>query len=248
MTSLPRILAALVPLAAVACSVTPLSRKFEIGDDPLVVFTAEHRGSAVDLFAVTPSGGDPVQFTFTTLRESLPRLSSRGDVVAFVRDRGDQPGEDLVVMNLFNGAERVLELPPEAGTIESIGWSRDDTAIYVQTVAARWRVSAPPAAAEVQLLHGGDVAADSALMVLLGEPVFARAAGCEGGGVCVIGPSGESSQLHPAGAAPFRWGSDGIGWINNGRIEMRSLGPGAPQLVEWRDTTIRAIEATYAPS
>jgi hypothetical protein len=239
--------ALLVPILLVAaCSFSPVSRKFEPGQEPLVVFSGTGRGTAVDLFAVSPDGGDPVQFTFTQLRESMPRLSSGGQVVAFVRDRGGQPGEDLVVMNLLSGAERVLELPEDAGAIEALGWSSDDTSIYVRTATATWQVSVPPAPLEVTLLQSPHLAADSALTVILGTPAFATARECDDGGICVTGPSGETSRLHQSGTRPFRIGGDAIGWVNNGKIELRSLGPGAVRQLEWRDTTIKAIEATYA--
>lgn len=245
MQLLTRIL--LVPLLlATACSFSPVSRKFEPGQEPLIVFSGTGRGTAVDLFAVSPDGGDPVQFTFTQLRESMPRLSSRGEVVAFVRDRGGQPGEDLVVMNLLSGAERVLELPGNAGAIEALGWSSDDAFIYVRTATDTWQVSAPPAPVDVIMLQSPHPAADSAFTVILGAPAFATAKECEGGGICVTGPSGEPSRIHQSGTRPFRIGGDAIGWINEGKIELRSLGPGAVRQLDWRDTTIRAIEATYA--
>ncbi len=236
----------LVLLATAACGFSPVSRSFELGEDELIVFTAKGRGNSIDLFAVPPTGGEPIQFTFTTLGESLPRLGASGVQVAFVRDRGRQPGEDLVVMNLLNGAERILELPPEAGAIETIGWSSDEAAIYVQTERGRWRVTAPPAGLEVSLVSPEDAIADSALMVLLGRPAFARAEICEDGGVCVVGSDGEPIRLDSAGAAPFRWGDDAVGWIADGRIRMRSLGPGAPRRVDWPDTSIKAIEASYS--
>lgn len=245
MQFLARILLASLLLVG-GCSFSPVSRKFEPGQEPLIVFSGTGRGTAVDLFAVSPDGGDPVQFTFTQLRESMPRLSSGGEVVAFVRDRGGQPGEDLVVMNLLSGAERVLELPEDAGAIEALGWSSDDTSLYVRTATATWQVSVPPAPLEVTLLQSPHLAADSALTVILGTPAFATARECDDGGICVTGPSGETSRLHQSGTRPFRIGGDAIGWVNNGKIELRSLGPGAVRQLEWRDTTIRAIEATYA--
>lgn len=230
-----------------ACSLSPLNRRIEVGEEPYAVFVAEGRDGWTDLFATLPGGGDPVRLTFTALVESRPRLTSRGDVVAFVRERRSGGEADLVVMNLLNGAERVLEMPPEAGPIEALGWSDDDRAIYLRTAAGHWRISAPPAPATVALLGAADLpAADSALAILLGTPAFARATLCDSGGVCVVGPSGTATPLSEQGSGPFRWGRDSVAWFEDGAIVVRALGPGIPRRIEWTAELSNAREGSYA--
>lgn len=229
------------------CSLSPLHRKIKVGQEPFVVFLATGTDGKPDLFASHPTGGTPVRLTFTAMAEMLPRLTSRGDMVAFIRERNDQGGHDLVVMNLLSGAERLLELPAEAGTIHALGWNHDHTAIYLQGTSNRWRVTAPPAPISIELLDGdAAVAADSVLMVLLGEPAFARAEGCVDGGVCVLGPSGTPMQMSATGHAPFRWGSDSLAWFEEDRIMVRSLGPGTPRRLTWTGGVAEPREGSYA--
>lgn len=233
-------------LLVIGCSLSPLHRKIKVGEEPFVVFAATGPDGKVDLFASPPVGGDPVRLTFTAMRESMPRLTPRGDMLAFIRDRTQGSGQDLVVMNLLSGAERLLELPTEAGTITALGWSSDHAAIYLQGAASRWRVSAPPAAMEVVLLDSRtSPAADSALMTVLGTPAFARAERCANGGICVIGPSGEPSQLSAQGGQPFRWGADSLAWFDADVLMIRPLGPGNTRRVTWEGVT-GPMEGSYA--
>jgi hypothetical protein len=227
-------LLSLAAMLVVGCSLSPLHRKIKVGEEPFVVFVATGTDGKTDLFASPPSGGDPVRLTFTAMTESLPRLTSQGDMVAFLRDRMRDGAQDLVVMNLLSGAERVVELPGEAGVISALGWSRDASALYLQASSGRWRVTAPPANLVVTLLDGSvDFDADSALMTLLGNPSFARAEACAGGGICVIGPSGIPSQVSTTGTAPFRWGSDSVAWFDGGMIVVRPLGAGTSRRLSW---------------
>ncbi|HRP07668.1 MAG TPA: hypothetical protein PLL69_04190 [Gemmatimonadales bacterium] len=236
-----------VMLGLAACTLSPLSRKIKVGEEPMVVFVATANNEWTDLFATRPVGGEVVQLTFTRLRESMPRLTSHGEVVAFVRTRGEEPGEDLVVMNLLNGAERLLELPPEAGRIAGLGWSSDDAWVFVRSDNGYWRVAAPPATLTVDLLGGADTAtAHAATMVQLGRPAFATATVCDSGGICITGPSGVPASISAEGSAPFRWGSDSVAWIENGTIVVRSLGPGAARRIEIGPNADGIREAAYA--
>ena len=228
------------------CSLSPLHRKIKVGQEPFVVFVALGPDGKPDLFASAPVGGDAVRLTFTALRESMPRLTPRGDMVAFLRDRSAGEGHDLVVMNLLSGAERLLELPAEAGGITALGWSSDQAAIYLQSAGGHWRVSAPPAALEITLLDAtSSAASDSALMTVLGTPAFARAELCASGGICVIGPSGTPSQVGEGGGKPFRWGSDSLAWFDDDVLMIRPLGPGSTRRVSWEGVT-GATEGSYA--
>lgn len=237
----------MLALTLSACSLSPLHRKIKIGQEPFVVFVATGSDGKVDLFASAPTGGNPVRLTFTAMPEAMPRLTSRGEMVAFIRERLQGNGHDLVVMNLLSGAERLLELPAEVGVVTALGWNRDETALYLRGPSARWRVSAPPAPIEIALLDAtASAEADSALMTVLGRPAFARAEPCAGGGVCVIGPSGTPTQVSPTGAAPFRWGSDSLAWFDDEVIVIRSLGPGTPRRLSWAAGVRELHEGSYA--
>lgn len=218
---------------ALGCSLSPLHRKIKVGEEAFVLFAATGPDGNVDLFASAPVGGEPVRLTFTAMRESMPRLTPRGDMVAFIRDRSADGQHELVIMNLLSGAERLLELPPETGTITALGWSDTQDAVYLQGATGRWRVSAPPAAMEVALLDAGATVADSAFLTVLGSPPFARAESCPEGGVCVIGPSGTPSRISSTGQAPFRWGSDSVAWFDDNVLMIRPLGPGSARQVRW---------------
>ena len=229
------------------CSLSPLHRKIKVGEEPFVVFVATGTDGKPDLFASHPTGGEPVRLTFTAMAEALPRLTPRGDMVAFVREQNDKSGHDLVVMNLLSGAERLLELPAETGTISALGWNSDQSAIYLQGATNRWRVTAPPAPIAIELLSAAAAtAADSALMVVLGRPAFARAEPCVGGAVCVVGPNGVPARMSAIGRAPFRWGSDSLAWFEEDRIMIRSLGPGTARRLTWTGGVQEPRDGSYA--
>jgi hypothetical protein len=229
------------------CSLSPLHRKIKVGEEPFVVFVATGSDGKTDLFASTPVGGDPVRLTFTAMVEAMPRLTPQGDMVAFIRTRSSDSGLDLVVMNLLSGAERLLELPPEAGPVTALGWSSDRSAIFLRGATARWRVTAPPAPIAMALLDADEAAqADSVLMVRLGSPAFARAEVCSDGGICVTGPSGIPGKVSPSGTAPFRWGSDSLAWFDDDRIMIRSLGPGTARHLTWTGGVSEPRGGSYA--
>lgn len=242
-----RPVAAALALLACACSLSPLQRKIKVGEDPFVTFLAEGSDGHTDLFAALPTGGTPVRLTFTRLVEASPRLSPAGDVVAFARERNNLPARDLVVLNLLSGAERLLELPEEHGAITAIGWSDDGSAIHVATGEQHWRVTAPPAPLVVTLLSGSDAdPARASFVARLGTPVFATAAPCPDGGVCLTGPSGVPTRLSASGDAPFRWGSDSVAWFDAGVIVVRPLGGGTARRVDLGPSVSGAREGSYA--
>lgn len=230
-----------------ACSLSPVHRKIRVGEEPFVVFVAEGTDLHTDLFAALPTGGTPVRLTFTPLVESSPRLTSRGDVVAFLRTRRDSNGVDLVVFNLLNGAERLLELPDGARNIEALGWSDDDRAIYLRTTGQLWRVEAPPADLRVTLLEGAD--ADTAAVAVttrLGTPRFATAMPCVDGGICVVGPTGVPTRVSATGSGPFRWGGDSLAWFDGDEMVVRPLGGGTARRLSWETEVVHPREGSYA--
>jgi hypothetical protein len=245
----PRIaLAGLLLLAA--CSLSPLQNRIKPGEEPFVVLAGTGSDGHVDLYATLPGGGEIHQLTFTAMVESSPRLSARGDVLAFLRhgEGSARANGELVVMNLLNGAERRLDLPPEAGQLQGVGWASDERALFVATTTGPWRIEAPPLAPNPQPVPAAErAAADSALMTLLGTPRFARATPCDSGGICIVGSSGESRGLDPDGHDPFRWGSDSVAWLVGDQVVIRPLGPGPARRLEPNPKRITGISAaSYA--
>ncbi|HPF61038.1 MAG: hypothetical protein KC544_07870 [Gemmatimonadetes bacterium] len=240
----------LAGLVLVGCSLSPLQNRIKPGEEPFVVLAGTGTDGHVDLYATLPGGGDIHQLTFTAMVESSPRLSARGDVLAFLRHGEGSARSDgeLVVMNLLNGAERRLDLPPAAGTLTGLGWSDDERTLYVRTSTGAWRVAAPPLPPEPRPVTDAErAAADSALMTLLGTPRFASAAPCDSGGVCITGADGTPRRVDPDGRAPFRWGSDSVAWLVGDRVAIRPLGPGPVRRLDPDLTRISGITgASYA--
>ncbi len=251
-TGWPRAVAltAIVAAGVVGCSVSPIANRVKIGEEDFVVFAGDGVDGRSDLFVSLANGGTVTQLTFTTPLEMLPRLSPEGGVLAFVRARDSLPSSPrtLVVMNLLNGAERDIALPDSAGKPQALGWARELGVFYVRTDrATTWRVTTPPLALAVTSVPAGEqVAADSALATWLGEPRFARAVACPAGGVCVIGPSGDTTTLAANGQGVLRWGADSVAWFEGTDLIVRSLGPGPARRVLWRRVPARPREATYA--
>ncbi len=105
--------------------------------------------------------------------------------------------------------------------------------IIVGTAAGIWQITPPPAEPTARRLTGPALTeADSLLGTWLGEPRFARAFNCPvAGGVCLIGPSGDTTILASRGRDPFRWGSDSVAWFEGEEMMVRGLGPGIARTV-----------------
>ena len=216
-----------------ACTLPPLRGRVEIGSDPYAVAVADGSGGS-DLYAIHGRTGETIALTFSPVRELAPSLSPDGGAVAFLREpAGDG---DVIrtawVMNLLSGAERELESQGTAGTPQRVAWAPDGGALYVETDRGTWRYAMPPGTAPVPLEAAHRAEADSAFMVLLGSPAFARAEPCEAEqGVCVV--SGQGTERLAANAtSPARWGSDSVAFVRAGEIHVWPLGGGAPRRVE----------------
>ncbi|MBA2292196.1 MAG: PD40 domain-containing protein [Gemmatimonadales bacterium] len=235
--------------AATACSFTPLTNRVELGSDDFVVFVGEGVDGNTDLFVSLSSGGSVTQLTYTGSVEMLPRLSPDGGVLAFFRSRDTTAGSPraLIVMNLLSASERRLDLPDGSGIPTALGWNADGTAIYLRLSTGTWRVAAPPAPQEMIAVTASElVAADTALGTWLGAARFAEAVACPGGGVCVTGPRGDTTEIAPQGAGPLRWGADSIAWFEGDNLIVRGLGPGSARRVMWRRAPANPREASYA--
>lgn len=224
-------------------SLSPLSHKLKIGEEAYVVFTADGEGGSGDLFASPVGGGAVYQVTFTRLNEHLPRLNPDGSMLAFVR--GDGPTVAVWVMNLINGAERRVT---EQGSAEPQGlaWSADSKTVYVKVANGVLAAAAPPGSPSVTSLEGqARAAGDSALAVLVGDPVAGEVMGCtSGGGLCVRMGS-ETQPLDSAGTEPLRWGGDSVAYRVGDQFVVRPLGGGTTRALRWSKQLEHPRELTY---
>ena len=215
-----------------ACTLPPLRGRVEIGTDPYAVVVADGSGGA-DLYAIHGRTGEMIALTFSPVRELGPALAPDGGAVAFLRAPPSpaDSGRTVWVMNLLSGAERELVPPGGAGQPERVAWAPGGSALYVETARGIWRYAMPPGAPPEPLAAADRAEADSAFMVLLGSPAFARAERCGAEqGVCVV--TGEGTQVLAADAvSPARWGSDSVAFVRAGKIQVRPLGGGAPRTV-----------------
>jgi hypothetical protein len=236
-------------LSLAACTgLPPLRHKFEVGHDPYVILVADAPDGRGDLWAMSPEGSDIVQITFSLPAEWSPRLSPSGDVVAFLRSRetSDTARTRIWLLNLLNGSERELRLPDSSGAPLALAWAEGGRAIVVRTTRTTFRFNAPPyppAAAEVA--PADLAAADQALSVTVGTPVFARVAPCEGTtALCVYPDSGSPSTLAAGASNPVRWGDDSLGYELDGQLVVRPVGPGRERAVRWRKSLVNPRDLT----
>jgi hypothetical protein len=219
-------------LSACRGSLSPLSNKLQVGEEPYVIFAADGEAGVGDLFAAKPAGGAVYQVTFTRVDERLPALSPDGTMLAFLRVRAPGPVERqvMVVMNLLNGAERQLDIV--GGVPEALAWSADGRNLYLQRGDSVLKAVAPPARLEiVPVLARERATADSALAVLLGEPPLAEAVPCDGGGICALFSDGTRQTIAPGGAEAARWIGDSILYREAGEWVIRPLAGGRPRLL-----------------
>lgn len=242
------LLTSVVVLAGCRGTLSPLSNRIKVGEEPFVVFVADGEEGKGDLFAVPAAGGTAFQVTFTRVDESRPALSPDGSVVAFARGGflTDTP-VSVALLNLVNGAERRIDLPPGA-EVQRISWSPDGTEIFVRTGAGTFASAAPPASSLLHAVAESDAAiADSALAVLLGDPPFAAAGPCAAGsGLCALGSSAET-LLDPNGRDPLRWGGDSVAFFVENWLVVRPLGAGRVRRLAWSRAPGHPREASYTP-
>ncbi len=115
---------------------SPVQNRLAPGEEPFAVFVATGEAGVSDLFAVRADGGTTFPITYTRVREMAPALSPTGTDLAFIREgvRDDPSSRHVVVMNLLNGAERVIrpvDTPPDA-----VAWSDDATQLFVRAGSA----------------------------------------------------------------------------------------------------------------
>jgi WD40-like Beta Propeller Repeat len=235
-------------IATFACrgSLSPLSNRLEVGQEPYFVFVADGEAGVGDLFASKPAGGAVYQITYTRVDERLPALSPDGTMLAFLRARapGSATRQALVVMNLLNGAEQRLDL--EAPFPGRMAWSRDGRKLYLRAGDSLLGTPAPPAPFALGLVPDAErPTADSLLSVLLGDPPLAAAVPCDSTGVCARFGDGTRQVIAAAATEPTRWMGDSILYREAGEWVIRPLAGGRPRVLrasrglgQWRSLTV----------
>lgn len=219
-----------------------------VGRDAYLVFVGDGPGGQADLFAVRADGGPVFQITYSAVPEAAPALSPDGGAVAFLRGSttADTRPAKIWVLNLLSGVERELRLPRGAGQPLALGWSQDGRGLYVRADTMVFRVVAPPASGEGQVITGAERAeADSSFAVLLGQPTFGQVVQC-GSDLCVQTVNGGpptpfASNAHDA----VRWGADSVSYLSGSDLIVRPVGPGHPRRVEWTGAPSRVRELTF---
>ena len=239
----------LLLLAACTGSLSPLSHKLQIGEEPYLMFSGLGEDGQGDLFASAEGGGPVFQATFTRLDERLPVLGPDGSVVAFVRSasREDSSSAVVIVMNLINGAERKLS---EAGTIvpENMAWSPDGKRLYVRTGAGILASAAPPARTVFAPVSTEErAAADSALAVIVGNPPFAAVVNCSSGGLCLRTTSDTVLPLDSGARLAVRWTPDSVALLVGSDWTIRPLAGGRSRTLRWTGGPASAADLTLFP-
>lgn len=240
--------ALLALLSGCTGSLSPLSHKLELGQEPYFVFVADGEGGEGDLFASPGAAGQLFQVTFTRLDERLPRLSPDGSLLAFVRSpsRSDSARSEIWVMNLINGAERRVA---DAGAINptALAWAHDSRAVYAGSAIGVFVVAAPPAASAIHSAEGAErLQADSSLLVLVGDPPVGAVTQCAGGsGLCIRHSDGAEDLLDRGARWPAVWAPDSLAYEVGGEFVVRPLGGGTTRLLRWTRPVSHARELSY---
>ena len=237
-------------LLAVACSVTPLTNKIRVGEEPFVIAVGEGPDSMTDLFAAGAGPGAFVRLTFNRAEERTPRLSPSGSAVAFLRRAENTDLWSLVVLDLVTNREETAPMPKGAGKPQAVGWSRGGDLVLVK--AYGYLVSpVPPRALWLRVVGLDSTAwADSLSSELLGGPPTARAGICRlpETGYCVFaGGGGEATRLPTATGAPIRWGPDSLAYPTAAGLEVRPLAGGRARHPIWNSSPSRLRDFTYHP-
>ena len=223
--------------ASCRVSLSPLQNHVAVGQENYVIFEADGEGEAGqgDLYAVLGAGGTVFPLTYTRVAESHPVLSPDGVMVAFLRSRqaGDSTDARVVVMNLLNGAERVVWRADQGRMPYRLGWHPRDPELFIATTGGVLRATVPPA--PLAVVPAEDAAlADSALAVMIGSPPFARVGQCAGGvELCVVTPAGDEQVLLAGARDAFRWGPDSVAYVVGASLNIRPLAGGHDRVLRW---------------
>ncbi|HEY7681215.1 MAG TPA: hypothetical protein VH879_01115 [Gemmatimonadales bacterium] len=226
-------------------SLSPLSNKLRVGQEPYVAFAADGEDGLGDLFASGPAGGTPYQITFSRVDEALPALSPDGSMLAFVRTTSGDEKRRLVVMNLLTGAERWA---PLGGTPSALGWSRDGSRIYVRNQTTEVTLAPPAELGLARVAPAERPVAESALAVLLGDPPLAEVVACDSGrGLCARYREGPEQMITATGEAPARWSGDTVAYLQDGEWVIRPLAGGRTRVLRWARPLAHSRNLTLFP-
>ncbi len=234
-------------LLLASCAVTPLTNKIKVGEEAFVVAVGEGPDSMTDLYAAPAGGGAFWRLTFNRLQEALPRLSSEGTRLAFLRSspvETTDPEPEVVVLDLLTGRERGIRIPRSGGSARAVAWL-GDSVLVVRSDSGLWRFRSAGDPGLERVSDADSTAARSALEVILGDPPSVAVVACTGGGLCVRAPSGDISPLDSAGSGPVRWGGDSVGYFTSGGFEVRPLAGGHSRHPLWSGAPGRLRELTF---
>jgi hypothetical protein len=225
-----------------------LRGKLEVGTDPYAVFVG---GSALgsDLYAVRGDGGPAYPLTYTPVAELRPALSPNGRSVAFLRGKSlrDSTPATVWILNLLSGADHELRLPKGSGAPRRLAWARGGAALVVDAERGLYLLDPPPAKTNGRPVPPAErAAAESTLVVLLGDPVFARVIPCQSPEeLCVVGDTGTPGFLARGAHDPLRWGPDSVAFLLGTRLEIRPLGRGHPRRLTWSNVPENPRQVTF---
>jgi hypothetical protein len=246
---LPFYLLPLSLLSLTSCgTLPPLRGRIDVGHESFAIFVGGN-GQNGDLYAVRADGGPAVPITFTAVAELRPSLSPGGTEVAFLRGRSlrDSTPASVWVLNLLNGAERELHLPKGVGAPQGVAWSRDGGSVIVAAGGSFYRITAPPGDSDAQEIPPPErAAAESALAVLVGDPVFARIVPCQRRqDLCVQPRRGKAGILAQAAREPLRWGGDSVAFFVGDLLQIRPLARGRPRILNWSEVPAAPRQMTF---
>jgi len=232
--------------ALMACALTPISRRIQVGEEPFVIGVGEGSDAMTDLFAAPAGGGAFVRLTFTRSEERLPRLSPEGTAVTFVRREGgaENPRWTLVVLDLLTSAERRAPLPPGTDAPLRTGWASDRSAVVL---AGGYFTLAPGQDSLIPVPPAQQSAADSATREQLGDPPAAMIGECAAGELCITAANGDTSRLGPGDTGAIRWGGDSLGYFTARGFEVRPLAGGASRRPDWSGKPAALRHLTHHP-
>jgi len=239
----------LLLLAAAGCGdiMSPIRNLGKVGEDPYLVFVAQARDGASELFVARPDGRNIRPITFSPIWESRPALSPDGAVLAFLRSTDTLPAtpRTVWVTNLLNGKERQLQVPATTPTMTRMAWSADGQQLFAESATGAMLVwPMPPANVPGRMLTGAErTAALLRFEQLLGDPPFARIVPCvDGEPKACVQPLNDTTGAR-APLADFdvrdavRWRGDSVGYLIGDSLRVRPLSRGRERRIEWGPAT-----------